>query len=269
MKKSRLLGIVCASLIACCPVGIVHASLLYALNDTEDSLVSVDTDTLTITSIGSLGVSTSYGGLAYDPNTDTLYMVGGRGDENLYTVDRTTGQARLIGSHGVTDLFGLAFDSTNNVLFGSQFTSSDDGFHSLNTTTGIATTINPAMTNWIGGLAYDSLRDVLVGIQDGWGDLYAINRSNGAQTLLTIGAFNSDDSGLAYDSDNDLFWAIDYSGNLFSYDPNDGYSRTTALSGLVSHTGLAYISSVPIPPALWLFCSGLIGLAGLARCKTS
>jgi len=49
----------------------------------------------------------------------------------------------------------------------------------------------------------------------------------------------------------------------------DGYTDTNTFLGLefawAVHSG--DVSAVPIPAAVWLFGSGLIGLAGVARCK--
>jgi uncharacterized protein YjiK len=267
MKQSRLLGTACACLIAGSPLSTAHAGLLYAVEESSDTLISIDTDTFTTTSIGSLGVSFNFGGMAYDPNSDTLYMIDGQtSNSSLYTVNRTTGQATLIGASGANSLFGLAFDSTNNVLYGSQL-DSPRKLYSLDTMSGSATNIDPmdgGMSAGIGGLAYDSNRDMLVGILDGSGALYDIDRSTGDQTFLATTATNN--SGLAYDSDQDLFWDIDFSGNLYSYDPNNSYAQTKIiLPGLGAHDGLAYVSSVPVPAAIWLFGSGLIGLVSIMR----
>ncbi len=64
------------------------------------------------------------------------------------------------------------------------------------------------------------------------------------RTLRTL-LFNGhavNDSGLTYDPDKNLFWDIDFSGNLFSYDPTNAFARTTHLTGLGSHDGLAYLT---------------------------
>ena len=268
MKKLKLYKILGVCLIAFGVMGRVDAGTLYTVQASTDTLYSIDTDTLSVTSIGSLGANFSFGGLAYDSNSSTLYMIGGRSNNNLYTVNQSTGLATLVGNYGINDLFGLAFDTTNNVLYGTQF-SGGSGLYSLNTSNGSATTINSAMNSQIGGLAYDSSRDNLVGMEDGPGRLYSIDRSNGVQSLLVDGDFVSD-SGLAYDRDKDLFWDFDYYGNLFSYDPNNAYGRTTHLDlSTLTYDGLAYVSSVPVPAAVWLFGSGLIGLLGVARRKQS
>ncbi len=258
MKKIHIIALV----ILLCSYGTVQAGMLYAVQEGTDMLVSINTDTMAYSTIGSLGVSFEFGGMAYDKNSSTLYMIGGRGNNNLYTVDMVTGQATNVGSHGIHDLFGLAFDTSNNVLYATQF-SGGSGLYSLDTNTGSATTINPAMSSQIGGLAYDSMRDMLVGIQDGPGSLYNINRSDGSLDLLFSSGYVND-SGLAYDSDLDLFWDIDWNGSLYSYDPTTG-ARIELLSGLGAHDGLAYVSAVPVPAAIWLFGTGLLGLMGYTR----
>ena len=55
---------------------------------------------------------------------------------------------------------------------------------------------------------------------------------------------------------------IDWSGNLYSYDIANGYTRTTLLTGLGAHDGLAYIGSIPEPGTWALLLSGL-GLLGV------
>lgn len=55
----------------------------------------------------------------------------------------------------------------------------------------------------------------------------------GAQTAVASHADEGaiDTYGLAYDSLRDLYWAIGWSGGLFTYDPNAGYARTLMASG--------------------------------------
>ncbi|TRY31378.1 PEP-CTERM sorting domain-containing protein [Aliiglaciecola sp. M165] len=247
-----------------------NAGLLMAIDNRNDTLVSIDTDTLALTTIGNLGTNVAFGGLSYDSNSDTLYMVGGRNNENLYTVDMTTGNASLVGSHGIRDLFAIAFDTTSGMLYGSQF-SGGTGLFSLDVSTGAATTINAAMATGIGGMTYNAVSDILVGMNDGAGDLYNVNRANGDLTLLFDGPFVNN-SGLAFDDEKDVYWSIDYSGNLFSYDNGNGFARTTELSGLGNFDGLAYINEsvtqpndIPEPGALALFALGLLGLRKVRR----
>ncbi len=255
--------------------GAANAGVLYALDNGNDTLVAIDTLSLAVSTVGTLGTNVSFGGLAYDPYSDTMYMVGGRNNNNLFTLDRGTGAATLLGSHGVNDIFGLAFDTRNNVLYGSQF-SGGSGLYSLSLTDGSATIINGSMNAGIGGLSYDWMNDRLVGMSDGAGDIYEIDRLTGAQSLLSNGPFVND-SGFTYDPDLDLYWDVDYSGNLYSYDPNNGFARTTRLTGLGNFDGMSYLTSagnqssedVPVPASILLLGAGLLGLGLVRRRKPS
>lgn len=237
----------------------LQAQVLVTVRETDDMLQQINPQTLTITNIGPLGVTFSFGDLAWNPLNSTLYMIDGRGAQSLYTVNLTTGTATLVGPHGITDLFALAFNTLNNTLYAGSF-STPNTLYSLNPATGAATAIGSTGISNFGGLAYDSQRNILIGISDGTGNLYQINISNGATTLLASpGATN--DSGLTYDPVQNRLLDIDYSGNLFSYDIANGYARTTLLAGLGSHDGLAYIAVIPEPGTLALLLSGL-GLLG-------
>ena len=245
-----------------------QAGLLYTIADSTNTLEQVDTSTMVRTVVGSTGVASgNFGGLAYDPASNTLYWVPGRGNNNLYSINRTTGAAALIGAHGVNDLFGLEFDTSTSTLYGSQF-SGGSNLYRLNTGSGASTLIGD-LGQGIGGLAYDSKRDQLVGVNDGSGQLYTINRSTAATSLLASPGGN-DDSGLAYDYDADRFYDYDWQGRLFRIDPNAGYARTTLFTGTGAHDGLAYVGSpvsapVPEPTGLALVALGLIGLAVTRR----
>ena len=40
---------------------------------------------------------------------------------------------------------------------------------------------------------------------------------------------------------------------------------TSGFANVIDNPGQWTVTSVPIPPALWFFCAGLPGLAGVAR----
>ncbi|WP_299722372.1 VPLPA-CTERM sorting domain-containing protein [uncultured Tateyamaria sp.] len=247
------------------------AATLLAVNDASNTLVSIDTDTSAVTTIGALGTGLSFGGLAYDGNSGTLYMVGGRSNNSLYTVDTGTGAATLVGSHGITDMFGLAFDTTNNVLYGSVF-GGNTPLYTIDTATGAATASTPAMSARIGSLGYNSTNDTLYGLSAGSGDLFEIDRTSGAQTLLGNGGFVNN-AGLAVDDSTGIVFAADHSGNLFSYDPNNAFARTTLATGLGQLTGLTVLAeappAVPLPAGLPLLIGGIAAFGFMRRRKTA
>jgi len=233
------------------------AGYLYTIRTSDDMLRVLDTETLQFTNIGPIGVPFDFGGLAWDSTNQTMYMVTGFADTNLYTVNINNGSAALVGSHGFGDMFGLAYDPTTDKLYSSRSTTGQ-GFYSLDRSNGSPNYIgNPGVN--LDGLAYDSFRDMIVGALAGPGDLYDINRSNGSATLLYDGAFFNN-CGLAYDPETDLFWLIDWSGNLYTYDPNNGYARTQVLGALGAHDGLEFI---PEPGTLLLLALG--GLSMIRR----
>lgn len=213
------------------------SGVLLTVRTSDDVLRAVDPMTLALTDVGPLGVAFDFGEVAYDTTSGILWMIDGRPAESLYTVELATGAASLVGPHGVEDLFGLAHDPTTNTLYGSG--ESPTGFYSLNMMTGAPTLIgDPAMA--ADGLTYDSTRDQIVALAAGGGAMFSIDRATGAPTLLSNEGF-IDNCGLAYDPFQDVYWAIDWSGNLYRYDPNLGYTRTLELSGLGSHDGLTYV----------------------------
>ena len=253
----------------------VNAGLLLALDNANDTLVSIDTDTLALNTVGPLGTDANFAGLAWDPLNGTLYMAGGRNNNNLYTVDMGTGAASLVGEHGIIDLLSIAYDTSTNSLYGAQF-SRGSGLYEVNVMTGLATQINAAMSSEIGGMTYNPTTDLLVGIEDGNGDLYEIDRATGNLNLLYDGAFVNN-SGLAYDVDKNLYWNIDYSGNLYTYDPSNGFERSTMLTGLGNFDGLAYIygmvnnpepEPVNAPSTLALIVLTLFGFRKLKRAQS-
>ncbi len=81
---------------------------------------------------------------------------------------------------------------------------------------------------------------------------------NGSATLLYDGDFFNN-CGMAYIPSLDEHWMIDWSGNLYSFDPANGYARTLIMNAGASYDGLAY---VPAPSAL-----GLLAIGGLAAAR--
>ncbi|MDC0667114.1 hypothetical protein [Nannocystis radixulma] len=218
---------------ACVP----SEGLFVTVRAEDNMLRKLDPDTLVFTDIAPLTVDFDFGDLAWDEADQILYMIDGRPAESLWTVDLVTAGATLVGVHGIEDLFGLAWDPTTGKLHAG--TRSPYGFYEVNQATGAATWIgNPNL--YIDGLTYDSKRDELIAIAGGEGSLFKIDRLTGAPTVLSNNGFIND-AGLAYHPGKDLFYAIDWSGNLYTFDPNNGYGRTQLAADLDPHDGMEFI----------------------------
>lgn len=234
---------------------IASASQFYVIDDIADTLQIFDTTSLTFTNVGALGVNGSdFGDLSWGSNGQ-LYWLSGRIDASLYTINTVTGAATLVGSHGVSDMFGLGLNEANGIMYGTQF-SGGSGIFTIDQSTGAATQIGNS-PGGIGGLTYVNGFGLL-GTHDGGGEILRVN-PDGTTTQISAGAGFIDDSDIAYDSSTGLMWAVDWSGNVFSYDTNNSFARTSVLSGQGAHDGMALISTVPEPASV-----AAVGLGGLA-----
>jgi hypothetical protein len=231
------------------------AGTLFAINDSNNSLVTIDQGTFAVTTVGSLGVGGDFGDLTYDQSNNTLYWIAGRGNNNLYTVNQTTGAATLVGSHGINDLFSLAFDSNLGKLFAQ---STNGNVYTLGLATGAATLVG-ANGIYPGGLAYNANTNQLLSLAAGPGTINQINPTNGAATLLSSGS-TINDNGFTYDSVNNIYWADDWSNNLYRFDA--AFNRTTVANLGAAYDGIAYVptAKVPEPGSLFLIGLGLVGL---------
>ena len=237
-----------------------HADVFYTVQESGNMLCTIDTNTLVVTTIGPLGVSTDFGDLAFDTSTGTMYLSNGWGTNpsQLYKVNLLTGAATLIGSMGINDVFGLTYDPVTNKLFGSRSTGAT-GFLEVNRITGVATPIgNPGVN--LDGLTYVGTTGDIVGLLAGPGSLHSIDRSTGANTLLTGGGGFVDNCGIAWGSTSNKIFSIDWSGNLFAFDVSAGYARTTLTTGLGSFDGL--VSSNGGCAASIVYCTAKVNSLG-------
>lgn len=222
-----------ASVLASAPL---MADELLTIRTSDDWLRIFDTDTLGFTDLGPLGVPFDFGDLAWDG--EKLYMVQGFAGTGFYEVDPNTGQAIFIGNHGFGQMFGLAFDPTTDKLYGSLSTTGQ-GFYEIDRTTGQATFIgNPGFN--LDALSYDKTRDVLVGAWAGPGSLWEMNRANGQGSLLFDGDFFNN-CGMTYVPSDDLHWMIDWSGEVYTFDPNNGYIRSYVTNVGDAHDSLIFL----------------------------
>ena len=97
-----------------------HADVFYTVQETGNMLCTIDTNTLVVTTIGPLGVSTDFGDLAFDTSTGTMYLSNGWGTNpsQLYTVNLLTGAATLLtAGGGFVNTCGIAWGSSTNTIY--------------------------------------------------------------------------------------------------------------------------------------------------------
>lgn len=172
--------------------------LLYALNNTTDEFITIDTSTGTPATIGSLGEPVGGGtwsGLAWDQTTGTLYASSAAASgATLYTINMSTGTPTTIGPvTGLTVLIDIAVHPTTGVLYGVD--TSTDNLYTIDKATAAPTLVGalnyPA--NFAQGMDFDDNSGVLYwaayqGAAVGPGSLRTIDLATGNSTDLgTIG----------------------------------------------------------------------------------
>lgn len=233
------------------------AGVLYAIQDDTRNLISIDPDTLAITTVGATGVADGdFGDLAYDEGSGVMYWIAGRSNNQLYTIDLNTGAATLVGSHGIGDLFALGHDGSD--LYAQ---STNQQVYTIDASSASPTLIG---SNGIypGGYDWNPNTSQLIYLEAGGGGIYEVSRGDGTATFLGAGD-GINDNDIAYDADRGVYWAGDYNTNLYTYDAVT-YSRTLVLSGIGDVASLEYVRAGVIPePASLLLCLPVVAAAGV------
>jgi hypothetical protein len=118
-----------------------YSGTMYAAS--SYSLYSVDMTTAAITMIGNFNSGGLMIDIAIDGNTGTCYGHD-IGTDSIYKIDLTTGAATLIGSTGLACNYaqGMSYDNVNNILYLAAYTYGGE-LCTVDVTTGHATLVGP------------------------------------------------------------------------------------------------------------------------------
>ena len=226
MKKSRLLGAVCTLLLALISISAHAAALHY--DDTTNPLYPTSVTGIELT---------IYGFGHYD-----VFFVSNREDASgEFTPDGWGNVEAVYGSDFATDIFPSV---PNSELLSHHIKRE------------LVRTFN------------DNSIDLISGIADPGGSSYEHHSESGVQYILIpyrIGAPGTNKEGEVQGTflRNELSggWGPDdLTTNTFSKGLNSGIESGRTYWAIVTNATV-----VPLPAALWLFCTGLLGLLGMAR----
>jgi len=248
---------------------------VYAVDSSQDALYTIDLTTGNTSLIGDLHPDatryTTPVSMAIRPNDGTIYVNNNSpvSDNVLATVDANTGLASSLGGGGYID-GALAFDD-NSILYAADSTGA---LAIIDQTDGTSTGLGGFRLPRLFGLDYNSADGFLYGITGSASalDLLKINPTHGSlvSTLALTQSLNGSAAGtLMFDWNGNLWGTTNGStNNLFQIDTATGNVSNflSVTTGFVPQ-GMGYVSAIPVPAAVWLFGSGLIGLIGLARRK--
>ncbi len=193
---------------------------------------------------GILGV-TGIEGLAFDPNTNTLY---GFDSATLQLIAINVGTGAGVVRGGPLGILGavvsgLTFDAITNILYGSD--TGNTNLVTINTGTGAGVVVGPLGFFSVQGLAFAP--NTIFGSNDANGidgnpQLLTINTATGAGTAIGTFGFPGVVA-LAADPDTNTIYGVDGGNQLLTIDTATGTATAAgALLGFPLVTGLTYDS---------------------------
>jgi DNA-binding beta-propeller fold protein YncE len=135
---------------------------------------------------------TAVEGLAFDPNTGTLYGSDTLRDK-LVRINRTSGAVTPIGLLGFGDVAGLAFNPATNTLYGVD--NATDRLIRISTVTGAGTAIGALGSSDVEGLEFDTASGILYGSDTLSLRLLRIHLTSGLATAVGTTGYKVDGLG--------------------------------------------------------------------------
>jgi len=208
-------------------------------------LYSIDKTAAVATLIGFIAnIASLHGGLAYDSDTETLYMSGAT---TLWTVDVTTGEGTLVGPHvgiGPDLINGLTIlpDPEQSCMLGVDLFST---MWDIDPLTGAGTNPRVLGTSKFGGLAMSSAGDLFGMRAAPIPELYSIEQASGLTTLIgPLGILHAE-GGLDFQPSTGELFGVGGTSDLFQIDTTTG--TATIVGPLIDELG------DPIDPSAMAF----------------
>ena len=255
------------------------SAVLLGVEINKDGIYRIDPTTAQLNQVGTVG-DTVVAGLAWDTALNILYG-SSTATDNLLTINPWTGETQVLGSFGQTNvtMHNIEVDTRTGNLYGYSADSFGSTFYQIDKATGVLTFIGTTNLMYA-TLAYDYMNNIMYSVDNnGFADvndgLYAVDLLTGHTTL--VGYLNNSVieqiADITYHPNYGLIGVDNRHGGestnkLFNIDPLTG--QATLIGDLDPNLGhnsnflaVAFVSAIPIPPAMWMFASGLIILFGL------
>ncbi len=182
-------------------------------------LLEIDKTTAAVTVIGDIGdvdSGSSQGGLAYDADTDTLYMSN---TAELWSIDPATGAGTLIGPHGIVDQIDGLSVLPDPCLIGIDLTST---LFDIDPVSGAGTTPRFLGESKFGGLAMNEFGELFGTRTAPIPELYSIDPSTGTATLIGPLGILHEEGGLDFDPGSGELFGVGGVSELFQIDTTTG-----------------------------------------------
>jgi hypothetical protein len=226
-----------------------NASLLYFVNQDNQTLSTYDVDAHTRDPIGRLWqVETGRfdrGDLGWDVTTGTMFMAPGGNNTGLYTVDLVTGAATYLFDHGLEDVSAVVFDGMGNMFLGQTWP--ERALWAVDKQTGASTRLTVYDTEMGGGFYF---RGQIMYIENVRGRLFVVNPTTGDIWFRQQTQILSEFASLTFDADSNLAYSVDESGEIHAFDAARDFRETVVFGGGPSMYGSEIIPDGIAAPQL-------------------
>jgi Repeat of unknown function (DUF6923) len=182
--------------------------------------------------------------------------------DDLYSIDVNTNTFTKVGSLAAYGMNALTFNNSGTTLYGANFT--NNNFYSIDTTSGSATSLGAGGYASAGDLAFNSAGDLFFAADTGSNDtLASVNTGTWSSSAIGLTGIN-DAYGLAFV--DGVMYGVSAAKGMYTINTSTGVAtHIVNITGITGDVYGATISAVPVPAAVWLFASGLLGLLGFSR----